>query len=204
MGIGKPLKSILHMNPNIPIWLGTGTESNVKLTAELADGWFPLAFVPGMMDFYRPWLEAGVKKAGSGKTVADLEIQPGVSVVVTDGEGDEIQSALNRMKPGIALYAGGMGHRDKNFHNDMMVRRGFPEAAAKIQELYLAGRKREAIAAVPDEFCDAQALIGPPQRIRERYKAWEDSGATGLTLSCRRTEGLELMAELTGSRDRVA
>jgi F420-dependent oxidoreductase-like protein len=204
MGIGKPLKSILHMNPNIPIWLGTGTESNVKLTAELADGWFPLAFVPGMMDFYRPWLEAGFKKAGSGKTIADLEIQPGVSVVVTDGEGDEIQSALNRMKPGIALYAGGMGHRDKNFHNDMMVRRGFPEAAAKIQELYLAGRKREAIAAVPDEFCDAQALIGPPQRIRERYKAWEDSGATGLTLSCRRTEGLELMAELTGSRDRVA
>ncbi|MCS5619580.1 MAG: LLM class F420-dependent oxidoreductase [Myxococcota bacterium] len=204
MGIGKPLKSILHMNSNIPIWLGTGTESNVKLTAELADGWFPLAFVPGMMDFYRPWLEAGFKKAGSGKTIADLEIQPGVSVVVTDGEGDEIQSALNRMKPGIALYAGGMGHRDKNFHNDMMVRRGFPEAAAKIQELYLAGRKREAIAAVPDEFCDAQALIGPPQRIRERYKAWEGSGATGLTLSCRRTEGLELMAELTGSRDRVA
>lgn len=204
MGIGKPLKSILHMNPNIPIWLGTGTESNVKLTAELADGWFPLAFVPGMMDFYRPWLEAGFKKAGGGKTLADLEIQPGISVVVTGAGGDEIQSALNRMKPGIALYAGGMGHRDKNFHNDMMVRKGFPEAAAKIQELYLAGRKREAISAVPDEFCDDQALIGPPDRIRERYKPWENSGATGLTLSCRRTEGLELMAELTGSRDLVA
>jgi len=201
MGIGKPLKSILHMNPNIPIWLGTGTESNVKLTAELADGWFPLAFVPGMMDFYRPWLEAGFKKAGGGKTLANLEIQPGVSVVVTDASGGEIQNALNRMKPGIALYAGGMGHRDKNFHNDMMVRRGFPEAAAKIQELYLAGRKREAIEAVPDEFCDAQALIGPAERIRERYKLWENSGATGLTLSCRRIEGLELMAELTGSRD---
>ena len=201
MGIGKPLKSILHMNPNIPIWLGTGTESNVKLTAELADGWFPLAFVPGMMDFYRPWLEAGFKKAGGGKTLANLEIQPGVSVVVTDASSGEIQNALNRMKPGIALYAGGMGHRDKNFHNDMMVRRGFPEAAAKIQELYLAGRKREAIEAVPDEFCDAQALIGPAERIRERYKPWENSGATGLTLSCRRIEGLELMAELTGSRD---
>ena len=204
MGVGKPLKSILHMNPNIPIWLGTGTESNVKLTAELADGWFPLAFVPGMMDFYRPWLEAGFEKAGGGKTISDLEIQPGVSVVVTDAAGAEIQNALNRMKPGIALYAGGMGHRDKNFHNDMMVRRGFPEAAAKIQELYLAGRKREAIEAVPDEFCDAQALIGPAERIRDRYKDWENSGATGLTLSCRRIEGLELMAELTGSRDLIA
>ena len=108
------------------------------------------------------------------------------------------------MKPGIALYAGGMGHRDKNFHNDMMVRRGYPEAAEKIQELYLAGRKREAIEAVPDDYCDEQALVGPPERIRNQYKAWEGSGATGLTLSCRRTEGLELMAELTGSRDRVA
>jgi F420-dependent oxidoreductase-like protein len=199
LGIGKPLKSILHMNPKIPVWLGTGTESNVKLTAEIADGWFPLAFVPGMMDLYRPWLEEGFRRAGNGKSFADLEIQAGISVVVTD----DVQSALNRMKPGIALYAGGMGHRDKNFHNDMMVRRGFPEAAEKIQELYLAGRKREAVKAVPDDYCDEQALVGPTERIRDRYKAWESSGATGLTLSSQRIEALELMAELTGSRDRV-
>ncbi len=199
-GIGKPLKSILHMNPKIPIWLGTGGEANVKLTAEIADGWFPLAFVPGMMDLYRPWLEEGLRRAGGSKSLADLEIQPGVSVIVTD----EIQQALGRMKPGIALYVGGMGHRDKNFHNDMMVRRGYADAAAKIQELYLAGRKREAIEAVPDEYCDEGALIGSPQRIRGRYKEWENSGATGLTLSCRQTEGLELLAELTGSRDCVA
>jgi len=197
MGIGKPLKSILHMNPKIPIWLGTGSESNVKLTAEIADGWFPLAFVPGMLDFYRPWLEEGFRRAGGGKSLADFEIQAGVAVIVTD----DIQAALDRMKPGIALYVGGMGHRDKNFHNDMMVRRGFAEAAGKIQELYLAGHKREAIAAVPDEFCDEGALIGPIQRIRERYKEWEGSGATGLTLSCQRIEGLELLAELSGSRD---
>jgi F420-dependent oxidoreductase-like protein len=199
LGIGKPLKSILHMNPKIPVWLGTGTESNVKLTAEIADGWFPLAFVPGMMDLYRPWLEEGFRRAGNGKSFADLEIQAGISVVVTD----DVQSALNRMKPGIALYAGGMGHRDKNFHNDMMVRRGFPEAAEKIQELYLAGRKREAVEAVPDDYCDEQALVGPTERIRDRYKAWESSGATGLTLSSQRIEALELMAELTGSRDRM-
>jgi F420-dependent oxidoreductase-like protein len=199
MGIGKPLKAILHMNPKIPIWLGTGSESNVRLTAEIADGWFPLAFVPGMMDLYRPWLEEGFRRAG-GKSLADFEIQPGVSVIVTD----DVERALGRMKPGIALYVGGMGHRDKNFHNDMMVRRGYPEAAEKIQELYLAGRKREAIQAVPDEYCDEAALVGPPQRIRDRYQDWESSGATGLTLSCRQAEGLELMAELTGSRDRAA
>ena len=152
-----------------------------------------------MMDFYRPLLEEGFRRAGGGKSIDDLEIQPGVSVVVTD----DVQGAFDRMKPGIALYAGGMGHRDKNFHNDMMVRRGYPEAAAQIQELYLAGRKKEAIASVPDDYCDEQALVGPPQRIRDRYQAWEGSGVDGLILSCRRVEGLELMAELTGSRDRL-
>jgi len=198
MGVGKPLKSILHMNPNIPIWLGTGSESNVRLTAEIADGWFPLAFVPGMMDLYTPWLEEGFRRAGGGKSLADFEIQPMISVRVTDHVGQ----ALERMKPGVALYVGGMGHRDKNFHNDMMVRRGYPEAAEKIQELYLAGRKREAIEAVPDEYCDESALIGPAQRIRDRYKEWENSGATGLILSSLQPEGMELMAELSGSRDR--
>ena len=198
MGVGKPLKSILHMNPNIPIWLGTGSESNVRLTAEIADGWFPLAFVPGMMDLYTPWLEEGFRRAGGGKSLADFEIQPMISVRVTDHVGQ----ALERMKPGVALYVGGMGHRDKNFHNDMMVRRGYPEAAEKIQELYLAGRKREAIEAVPDEYCDESALVGPVQRIRDRYKEWESSGATGLILSSLQPEGMELMAELSGSRDR--
>ena len=197
MGIGKPLKSILHMNPDIPIWLGTGSESNVKLTAEIADGWFPLAFVPGMMDFYKPWLEEGFRRAGDGKSFDNFEVQPGVTVIVTD----KIKEAIAKIKPGVALYVGGMGHKDKNFHNDMMVRRGYPEAAAKIQELFLAGRKEEAIAAVPDEYCDESALIGPPERIRELYKNWGNCGATGLTLSCKQREGLELMAELTGSRE---
>ena len=198
MGIGKPLKSILHMNPKIPIWLGSGTETNVRLCAEIADGWFPLAFVPGMMDLYRPWLEEGFRRAGGGKSFGDFEIQVGVSVIVTD----DIEQAFDRMKPGIALYVGGMGHRDKNFHNDMMVRRGYPEAAQKIQELYLAGRKREAIEAVPNEFCDEASLVGPAQRIRERYRDWEGSGATGMILSSGQPEALELMAELAGTRDR--
>lgn len=200
LGIGRPLKSILHMNPRIPIWLGTGTESNVRLTAEIADGWFPLSFVPGMMDLYRPWLEEGFRRAGGGKGLADLEIMPMIGVRVSD----DVRGALACMKPGIALYVGGMGHRERNFHNDMMVRRGYPEAAARIQELYLAGRKREAIEAVPDDYCDESSLVGPPERIRDRYEDWERSGATGLILTTHQTEALELLAKLTGSRERGA
>jgi len=194
MGVGKPLKSILHMNPDIPIWLGTGTETNVRMTAEVADGWLPLSFVPGMMDTYRPWIEEGFARAGNGKSWDDFEIQPMVGVAVTD----DVRGALRASKNGIALYVGGMGHRNKNFHNDMMVRRGFGEAAARIQELYLAGHKAEAAEAVPDEYVDDGALIGPKQRIAERYAEWEGSGATGLTLNTSQPEAIELLAGLAG------
>jgi len=196
MGIGKPLKSILHMNPRIPIWLGTGTEGNVRMTAEVADGWLPLNFVPGMMDTYRRWIEEGFARAGGGKSWADFEVAPMVGVNVTD----DVKAALGAMKPGIALYVGGMGHRDKNFHNDMMVRRGYPEAAARIQELFLAGHKAEATEAVPDEYVDEGALIGPKQRIRERYREWEGSGATTLVLTTGQDEAVEFMAEVAGTR----
>ena len=192
MGIGKPLQSILHMNPDIPIWLGTGTETNVRLTAEIADGWIPLNFVPGTLETYRASIEEGFARAGGGKSWKDFEIRPMVSIVVTD----DIRSALQIPKPHVALYVGGMGHKDKNFHKDMMVRRGYGEAAERIQELYLGGRKAEAAEAVPDEYIDEGGLVGPPQRIRERFADWADSGATGLTVAASSDEGIELFAEL--------
>jgi len=195
LGVGKPLTSILHANPRIPIWLGTGTEANVKLTAEVADGWLPLGFVPTSMKIVRPSLEEGFRRAGHGKSLEDFEIQARAQVIITD----DVRSALAELKPRIALYVGGMGHRDKNFHNDMMVRRGYGDAAARIQELYLAGRKEEATAAVPDEFCDEGALVGPVSRIRERYRPWAESGITGLTVVADRPEALELMADLARS-----
>jgi alkanesulfonate monooxygenase SsuD/methylene tetrahydromethanopterin reductase-like flavin-dependent oxidoreductase (luciferase family) len=164
----------------------------VKLTAEIADGWLPLGFVPRLLPMLRPWVEEGFKRAGGGKGYRDFEIQPRATVIITD----DVKSALARMKPNIALYAGGMGHRDKNFHKDMMVRRGFGDAAQKIQELYLAKRKDEAIAAVPDEFCDEMSLVGPVARIEERYRAWADSGITGLTITTDQPEAMELMAKL--------
>ena len=197
MGIGKPLRSILHMNPDIPIWLGTGTETNVRLTAEIADGWLPMNFVPGTLETYRDVIEEGFRRAGGGKSWKDFEIQPMTTVFVTD----DIKTALQVPKPTIALYVGGMGHRNKNFHNDMMVRRGYGEAAARIQELYLAGKKVEAAAAVPDEYVDDGAMLGPPQRIRERYRGWEDAGVTGLILNGARDQEMELLAELAGTRE---
>jgi F420-dependent oxidoreductase-like protein len=190
-GVGKPLKSILHMNPHIPIYLATGNESTVKLTAEVADGWLPMGFVPGAMEEYRPWLEEGFRRAGNGKSLRDFDIQASVHVEVND----DVKSALAKLKPEVALYVGGMGHRDKNFHKDQMVRRGFGEAADRIQELYLAHRKEEATAAVPDEWVDLKSLVGPPARIKQRVRAWEESGASGMTVRSRQPEAIEVMAE---------
>jgi F420-dependent oxidoreductase-like protein len=189
MGVGKPLRSILHMRPDIPIYLGTGNEATVKLTAQIADGWLPLGFVPGSMPEYRPWLEEGFRRAGKG--FASFEIQASAHVVV---DGD-VKSALAKLKPEVALYVGGMGHRDKNYHKDIMIRRGFGAAAQRIQELYLAHRKEEATAAVPDEWVDLKSLVGPPARIKQRFRAWEDSGATALTVRAKDPQAIEVMAD---------
>src|SRR5713101_7235171 len=192
MGIGKPLKSILHMNPHIPIYLATGNESTVKLTAEIADGWLPMGFMPGVMEEYRPWLEEGFRRAGNGKSLKNFSVHASVHVEVDD----DVAGALGRLKPEVALYVGGMGHSSKNFHNDIMVRRGFGDAAKRIQELYLAGRKEEAVAAVPDEWVDMKSLVGPPARIRQRYRAWEECGADSLNVRSHQPEALEVMAEV--------
>jgi len=193
-GLGKPLRSILHGNPRIPLFLATGGEANVRLTGELADGWLPMGFVPGMLGVYRPALEEGLRR--SGRRLADLEIQAGAQVEVTD----DVAGALAKLKPTTALYVGGMGHKSANFHKDAMVRRGYGEAAERIQELFLAGRRAEAVAAVPDAYIDEGALLGPPARIRERFRAWQDSGATGLTLHTSQDEALRLLADLAGAR----
>jgi len=193
-GLGKPLKSILHMNPNIPILLGAENEATVRLCAEVCDGWLPLGFVPGSLPRYRPWLEEGFRRAGNGKSLAKFEIYPQLPVVIDR----DVKAALERMKPDVALYVGGMGARSKNFHKDLMVQQGFPEAAERIQELFLAGHKAEATAAVPDDLIDLRALVGPPDRIRARYRAWEDSGAYCLIVRTGQEEDIDLMADVAG------
>ena len=195
-GLAKPLRSILHMNPNIPIWLGTGTEANVKLTAEIADGWLPLGLTPANTGLFVPWIEEGFRRAeqktGRAKGWADFEVQASCIVDVTD----DVAGALRKLKPNVALYVGGMGAQSLNFHKMAMVRRGYGEEAERIQELYLAGRKAEAIEEMPDDFLDEGALVGPPARIRERFRAWGDSYITGLTINSQQPEALELMAEV--------
>ncbi|MEM7018924.1 MAG: LLM class F420-dependent oxidoreductase [Pseudomonadota bacterium] len=192
MGVGKPLRSILHMNERIPIWLGTGMEATVKLTGEIADGWLPLGFTPEIASMYKPWLEEGVRRAGNGKTLDDIEIQPMAQVELTH----DVKAGLDKMKPGIALYVGGMGHKTKNFHKEMMIRRGYGDVAERIQELYLAGRKAEAIEAIPDEYVDEGALIGTAERIAKRFVAWADCDVTGLTISTSQDDSLEVIAKL--------
>jgi F420-dependent oxidoreductase-like protein len=191
-GLGKPLMSILHTNVDLPIWCGSGSEATVKLAAELCDGWLPLGFVPGRMETFKPWIEEGFRRAGNGRSWGNFEIQAGGRVVITDDVG----GALSAAKAGVALYVGGMGHPTMNFHNQQMRQRGFPEAAARIQELFLAGRKQEAIDAVPDEYIDESGLYGSPQRITARWAAWEASGITGFTVSTDQDEALRLMIRL--------
>ncbi len=191
LGVGKPLMSILHMAPDIPIYLGTGNEATVRLTGEVADGWLPLGFAPGTFHEYRGWLEEGFARAGNGKGFDNFEIQASVHVEIDADVG----AALDRLKPREALYIGGMGHKDKNFHKELMIRRGYGDAADRIQELFLDGAKAEAADAVPDEWVDAKSLVGPPGRIKERYKAWDECEATGLTVRTKQDEAVILMAE---------
>jgi F420-dependent oxidoreductase-like protein len=196
-GLGKPLKSILHTNPKLPIFLGAGNPSNLRLAGQLCDGLLPLGFVPSRMADYREPLEEGFARAGDGKSWDGFEFQPTLVAKVTD----DVRGALRAMKPNIALYVGGMGARELNFHNQQMVRRGYGDAAERIQELYLAGRKAEALEEVPDEYCDEQSLVGPPARIRERFQTWADSGITGLTIRHPDPDDyqtLEVMAEAAG------
>jgi F420-dependent oxidoreductase-like protein len=196
-GLGKPLKSVLHTNPDIPIYLGTGNRANVTLTAEIADGWLPMGYNPESARIFKPWLEEGFKRAGGGKSWEDFKIQAGCQVLVTD----DVKQGLASFKPFLSYYIGGMGAKDKNFHKEAMALRGFPEAANRIQELFLAGRREEACAAVPDEYVDQGALVGPKERIRARFRLWEDLGVDGITIHGEQTEQvMETMAEIANLR----
>lgn len=193
-GLGKPLKSILH-GRQLPVYLATMGPVNIRATAELADGWLPIWFSPQRMGMFKPYLEQGFAKAGNGKSFKDFDIAAGCTVAI----GDDVKTLLAQQKPHLALYVGGMGAREKNFHNEMAIKYGYGEAAARIQELYLSGRKQEAADAVPDELCDEMSLVGPVERIRERYRPWEDAGVTTMLVQTRDPEALQLMADITGA-----
>jgi F420-dependent oxidoreductase-like protein len=197
-GVGKPLKSILHMNPDIPIYLGAGNAATVRLAGEICDGLLPLGLTPASADEYVPWLEEGFARARKNGVEKSFETFDVVGSVHVDVD-DDVSGALARLKPEVALYVGGMGHRNKNFHKDMMSRRGYADAAERIQELYLAGRKQEATDAVPDEWVDEKSLVGPPDRIKERFGHWRDcSLLNSVYVRTKQDEAIEVMAEAAG------
>jgi F420-dependent oxidoreductase-like protein len=190
-GLGKSLKSTLRVKNHIPVYLAAIGPKNVELAAEIADGWLPIFFAPSQYDeLYRPQVEAGLAKAG--KSMADFDIAPTVQVAMNDN----LEIAYNALRPMLALYIGGMGSRDKNFYNDLAVRLGFEEAAAKIQELYLDGRQGEAMMAVPPELIDQVALVGPKERIKERLSLWAGSPINTLNLAVTDIDTLRAMVEL--------
>src|SRR6184192_4358972 len=184
-GLGKPLKSILHGRAEIPIYLAAVGPRNTALAAEIADGWIPTFFSARRIKMFREWLDAGFRARGGAP--AGFDIMPMVAVVV----GDDVAACRQPVRAKLALYVGGMGARGRNFYNDVARRYGYEEAAKTIQDLYLAGRKEEAEAAVPDALVDEVALCGP----RERLAEWTRSGITALLIAGDRLAA-RTMAEL--------
>lgn len=193
-GLGKPLKSILHGDPKLPIYTASISPAGLRTAGEVADGVFPLWMNPERFELIGEPLEEGFKKAG-GRKLEDFAVCPGVSVVI----GDDLEKARMPAKMNLALYVGGMGAKDKNFYNDFAKRLGYEEAAEKIQDAFLAGRREEAVAAVPDRMVDELFLIGPKEQIRERLGAWKEAGRKGhvdtMMIGTRQREALELLAE---------
>ncbi len=193
-GLGKPLRSILHGRPGLPIYLAAIGPRNVALAAEIADGWIPVFFSPRRIAMFREWLAEGFRAAGKagGPGERAFDVMPMVTVVV----GDDVDACRQQVKPRLALYVGGMGARGRNFYNDVARRYGYDAAAAAIQDLYLAGRKDEAAAGVPDGLVDEVALCGPRERIRERLGEWAAAGVTTLMVAGDQA-AVRVMAELT-------
>lgn len=191
-GLGKPLKSILHGRPDIPIYLAAIGPKNVALAAEIAEGWLPVFFSPARMKIYQPSLEAGFAQAGGKKSLATFDIAPTVPIVL----GGDVAACRSAVKPQLALYIGGMGARGKNFYNDLACRYGYEDAARKIQDLYLSSKKAEAEAAVPDALVDEIALCGPRELIGDRLAAYKEAGVTTLICRSSQPEVIRLMAEL--------
>jgi F420-dependent oxidoreductase-like protein len=197
-GLGKPLKSTLNATPEIPIYLAAIGPKNVSLAAELADGWLPIFFAPGKyQSVFAEHVEAGLARAsaaGRPKRMADFDIAPMVPVMMDDN----LEVCYNALRPMMALYIGGMGAKGRNFYFDLAVRYGFEAEAHEIQELYLSGRKGEAMMAVPGALIDATALVGPRARIKERLSEWLASPATTLNLTVPNVETLRTMVNLVG------
>jgi len=180
MGLGKALKSTIHpYRTDIPIYLAAEGPRNVALAAEIADGWLPLFFSPKSDKYYREALNEGFSRPGARRSAADFEVASLVPVV----PNPDIEAAANMIRPMLALYVGGMGARGANFHYDVIARLGYEAECAHIQDLYLAGKKQEAVASIPVKMVEDVALIGPPEKIRDELPAWKNTCLTTMLVN---------------------
>ena len=180
-GPGKALKlTIAPVQDRIPIYIAAIGPKNTQLTGEIADGWLPTFFSPEHVGEFRALLEEGAARAGNGKAIDEsFDIAPNVNVSIDE----DVDRARDAMRPLLALYVGGMGSKDKNFYNALVRRYGFEEAADEVQDLYLAGKKEEAAAALPTELIDQTSLCGPKEKVAERLAVYRDAGVGTLICS---------------------
>jgi F420-dependent oxidoreductase-like protein len=177
-GPGKPLKLMISpVQERIPIYLAAIGPKNTALAGEIADGWLPVFFSPEHVSDVRALLAEGAGRAG--RSLNDFEIAPSVSTYISDDR----PAARDRMRHILALYVGGMGSRKQNFYNQLVQRYGFEDAALTVQDLYLADKKNEAAAALPDELIDLVTLSGPKDHVRDRLAAFREAGVGTLTVS---------------------
>jgi F420-dependent oxidoreductase-like protein len=192
-GLGKALRLTLRPSHPIPIYLASIGPRNVALTAEIADGWLPVFFSPERAgEVFAPHLADGFERSGNAGKAERFDIAPTVPAAVTS----DVEQARWGIRPFLALYIGGMGARGRNFYFDLACRYGFEESAVRIQDLYLDGKRQQAIAAVPDALVDEVSLLGSPERIADRLEAWRASGVTTLIVGAQDAGTLRTLAEL--------
>jgi F420-dependent oxidoreductase-like protein len=190
-GHGKPLKSILHGRADMKIYTAAISPNGLACAGEVADGVFPVWMSPERADVLMPSLEKGFAKSETPRSLDNFDLAPFITTIM----GDDVDACRGPVKAMLSLYIGGMGARDKNFYNDYAKRLGYEEAAVKIQDLFLDGKKKEALAAVPDALVDEVALVGPKERIQERCQAWKDSPVTTMVLGAGQPDALTAVAE---------
>ena len=178
-GLGKPLKSTIHpLRTDIPIYLGAEGPKNVAMAAEIGDGWLPIFFSPKSDKFYRAALAEGFARPGARHTAETFECAASLPIIVDD----DVEAAADRVRPTLALYIGGMGARTMNFHFEVFARMGYEETCMRVQDRYLSGDKRGAIAAIPTALVEDTALIGPIDKIRDGLAAWKETLVTALLI----------------------
>jgi F420-dependent oxidoreductase-like protein len=192
-GLGKALKSTIHpLRMDIPIYLAAEGPKNVALAAEIADGWLPMFFSPKSDKFYRDALDEGFARPGARRSTADFEVASMVPIIPIDN----IEAAADFMRPMLALYIGGMGARGANFHYDVIARLGYESECAHIQDLYLEGKKKEAMAAIPTRMVEDIALIGPLGKIKDELPQWKSTVLTTMLVNAPSPQMLPTLAEL--------